>query len=92
MARGIAFADMPATLRDSIAMVKLERKALLDTDRDCFDEEIEYGIIDMPDSVGPDYYDHHRYSQDASPDGAFISGFQAATPLWVNVDGGEEED
>jgi hypothetical protein len=46
MAQGITFADSPATLRGSIAIVMLERNVLLSTDGDYFDEDTEHGIID----------------------------------------------
>lgn len=91
MARGISFADMPATLRDSIALVMLERKVLLDTERDISDEDIEYGIIDTPDNVSPDYYSRHQYANDASLDGVFANGSQVR-PSWTNVGLEEQEE
>jgi len=91
-AKGMGFWDMPATLRDTIAMVKFERKALLDTDAHITDEEIEYGIIDMPDNAGPGYFDRHRYARDASPDGSWIEGQQSGWPLWIPDGDDEEED
>lgn len=92
MARGISFADMPATLRDSIALVMLERKVLLDTERDISDEDIEYGIIDTPDTVGPGYYSCHQYANDASLDGIFVNGLQVRLPLSTNGDLEQQEE
>jgi hypothetical protein len=82
MAKGISFADRPATLRDSIRVVMAERLVLLDNERDCFDgfdEDIDYGVVDTPSSD----YDHPRYAYDASLDGTFVDGVQ-----WLP----EEED
>ena len=90
-AKGMGFWDFPATLRDSIVMIKFERKALLDTDTHIVDEEIEYGVIDFPDNAGPSYFDRHRYAHDASPDGSWVEGQQSGWPLWI-PDGDEEEE
>lgn len=84
MAKGISFAERPATLRDSIAIVMAERResALLDIHRDCFNEDIDYGVIDTPASR----YNHSRYAYDASSDGAFVEG-----PQWLPADSDEDD-
>jgi hypothetical protein len=69
ISHGTAFLDAPATLEGAIAIVKFERRLLLHAETS--DEEIEFGIIDFPDSTGPSYYDLHRYAHDASLDGTY---------------------
>jgi len=91
MAKGISFADRPATLKDSIVMVLLERKVFLDADRKLSDADIQYGIIDISDKSGVVKRGNLRYAHDASPDGSFVDGYQATQPLRVDDDT-EEED
>ena len=47
--QGKQFMDSPATLRDSIAMVHLQRNTGIKLETCIFEEEIEYGIIDNED-------------------------------------------
>ena len=81
MAKGISFADRPATLKDSILMVLFERKIMLDAERKHSDEDIQYGIIDIPAKGRTINRCNPRYAHDASPDGSFVDVHQASLLL-----------
>ena len=84
MAKGISFADRPATLKDSILIVLFERKVLLDADRKFSDEDIQYGIIDSLEKSRTLGRGNISYAHDASSDGSFVDVHQASVPLWVD--------
>ena len=62
--QGKDFMDAPATLRDSIAIVNLQRKTGLEIDTNIFDEEIEFGVVDYPDDARPSDCEGHAWAND----------------------------
>jgi hypothetical protein len=67
--QGKQFMDAPATLRDSIAIVNLQRKTGIEIDTNIFDEEIEFGVIDYPDDARPADCEGHAWANDGSVTG-----------------------
>lgn len=61
--------DAPATLRDSIAMVNLQRKTGIEIDTGIFDEDIEFGVVDYPGCARPEDLDGHAWANDRSVTG-----------------------
>jgi len=62
--QGKDFMDAPATLRDSIAIVNLQRKTGLEIDTNIFDEDIEFGVVDYPDDSRPVDCEGHVWAND----------------------------
>lgn len=62
--QGKDFLDAPATLRDSIAIVNLQRKTGIGIETSIFDEEIEFGVIDHPDDLRLADCEGHMWAND----------------------------